>query len=437
MGSGFPLKAARRITLWILGTVLFCELALRILIPFFPSASRLLDPSSQRFSRWLKDNSGIWRPDPSYIEHDDLGFRNSAVPKRAKIAAVGDSQTYGSELPPQRAWPQQLRRLSGWTTYNMGVPGYGPSEELFVTEQAMALEPEFVIAAVFPANDLWDCFFHVYTFEEAAFLRNGDPSVIGTIERLQRRKRYKTLLKENDHQGKIKSGRKKRKKYRRVGGAAGVRPEEAEEPSGFSFKGRLRSVSKLYRLAGALKLAWVTERQRRRKLTDWDAVKEAVRTCRQPDKLYVFESGGVRAVFTSHLNLVRMDIGDPRILEGFRIMLDCLERSDALVREGGAGFLVLLLPSKELTYKDAVFRSGSEAPEVYRHVIEREEKIRGRIMQYLGEKGIAFLDALPALKQSLAAGDPPFFPSDSNHLNETGQEAAARLVMSDLRRRLK
>src|SRR5712691_4438681 len=71
--------------------------------------------------------------------HDANGFRNDTVPQRVDIVTLGDSQTWGVNVERQDAWPQQLAKISGRSTYNMGLGGSGPVQYHVLTAQALVV----------------------------------------------------------------------------------------------------------------------------------------------------------------------------------------------------------------------------------------------------------------------------------------------------------
>lgn len=54
--------------------------------------------------------------------HDNWGFRNSDVPSKVDIVAIGDSQTYGASATAYNSWPSWLSPLSGKLVYNIIRP---------------------------------------------------------------------------------------------------------------------------------------------------------------------------------------------------------------------------------------------------------------------------------------------------------------------------
>lgn len=102
--------------------------------------------------------------------YDERGFRNSAALSKVDIVALGDSQTQGSHVPVEDAWPQQLARMSNLIVYNMGIPGYGPAQYYALsTTELLELEPKIAIVAIYLGNDLADAERMIYKPESSAF----------------------------------------------------------------------------------------------------------------------------------------------------------------------------------------------------------------------------------------------------------------------------
>lgn len=96
-----------------------------------------------------------WVIEPGTGGHDLWGFRNPAVPERADIVAIGDSQTYGVSAPMREAWPAWLSRASGLSVYNLAVGGYGPPDYLhLLREYVPRLDPRAVVIGLYLGNDL-------------------------------------------------------------------------------------------------------------------------------------------------------------------------------------------------------------------------------------------------------------------------------------------
>jgi hypothetical protein len=96
--------------------------------------------------------------DPKFPEVDRNGFRNpefkDAAPPAVDIAALGDSHTFGINVSSDSSWPKLLGKRLGKSVYNFGVPSYGVYQYERVFFKALKLNPQWIIIALYPANDL-------------------------------------------------------------------------------------------------------------------------------------------------------------------------------------------------------------------------------------------------------------------------------------------
>ena len=116
------------------------------------------------------------RGNPAFPAHDRRGFPNRETPAAVEIVALGDSMTYGSVGHPEDAWPAALQALTGRTTYNMAIGGWGPFECLEVLAEALEHQPRVVVLGFYLGNDLFDAFRMAYRTAYQAW-RGGDRSV--------------------------------------------------------------------------------------------------------------------------------------------------------------------------------------------------------------------------------------------------------------------
>ena len=106
--------------------------------------------------------------------HDILGFRNRRIPNVADIITIGDSQTYGNNVPPEQNWPGQLQAALGCKSpvlYNMSVGGWGAVEYLEIFNKALLFKPRVIIVAFYSGNDPMDSFMKAYSDDWWEFLR--------------------------------------------------------------------------------------------------------------------------------------------------------------------------------------------------------------------------------------------------------------------------
>jgi hypothetical protein len=152
---------------------------------------------------------------------------------------------------------------------------------------------------------------------------------------------------------------------------------------------------------------------------------------RRSDGSYLpFESGTVRTVLTPRLRRVVISQADPRIAEGFRISLQALRRMSARARAENAQFAVLLIPTKELVFRDLVVQTIRTVPAPYAALIREENMAFEKAKAFLRGEDIPYIDALPALRRALARGSQPY-PVDTNgHMTAAGHRAVAEAVLT-------
>lgn len=149
----------------VFGVVLFmtvvvlCELALQIAALSLAMSGRT---PARPVPLQVEDPVVGVRGNPSYPGHDVRGFRNPAIPDKASLVALGDSQTYGVGVLPEQAWPMQLAQAAHIKTYSMAFGSYGPTHSLLLLEEALAFQPALVIEAFYSGNDLYDSYSHVH-----------------------------------------------------------------------------------------------------------------------------------------------------------------------------------------------------------------------------------------------------------------------------------
>jgi hypothetical protein len=240
------------------------------------------------------------RLNPEFPDHDKAGFRNTSVLESAYFVALGDSQTYGTWVRSEEAWPHQLSELSKESVYNMGVPGYGPIQSLALTNQAMSLHPRRVVEAFYAGNDLYDAFSMVYKRSQFVDLRSKDPNVITAIRNAETKSR--------------------------IGDEFTVGPGLPDSNPPSVVRRYLVQHSSLWGLLRAAKAAAVTTNLVSNVSPEarWA---DLVRLARSSGGRWApFEKGPVRTVFTPRYRFAALDMDDPRIREGFRVSMEAMKR---------------------------------------------------------------------------------------------------------------
>jgi hypothetical protein len=354
------------------------------------------------------------RPNPAYPGHDHKGFRNPEVPAKVHIVALGDSQTYGTGVKREDAWPRQLESMTGETVYSMAFGGYGPTHSLILWDEAIALSPKIVIEAFYAGNDLFDSFSHVYNMGQFPELQSSDPQLQATV---REREQSESIANHVSRMFKM-----------------GTTPVAIDEEAttvtreGF-FPWRL--LSQHLKVYGLLRRARyegnrLVNKSNSTSQGEWERAKAFAKM--HPAYCQVFSDRQFKTVFTSEYRLSALDLGDPRIVEGLQISLRAIQRMHELAAARNIRFLVVLIPSKE-----AVFRQLWQNPPInYLSVIENEERLWRIAKNFFGHNGIEYLDSSPVLQEQLAIGIQPYQVSRDGHPNEHGHKAIAKLVAAHL-----
>ena len=99
----------------------------------------------------------LYRLEPHFApEIDANGFRNASAEGPFDIVYLGDSHTYGYGVVASQAMPRQIERLTGLKGYAFAMGGYGPAQYAHLSEQALDLQPRFLVVAMFLGNDVTD-----------------------------------------------------------------------------------------------------------------------------------------------------------------------------------------------------------------------------------------------------------------------------------------
>lgn len=368
-----------------------CALGLEGILRVWASASSpvaaVLKVQRESSSRpFLPDSRLGIRPNPEYPGHDSRGFRNALALERADIVVLGDSQTYGSGVEREQAWPERLAQLSGLRVYNMAYPSYGPAHHLMLLEEALALSPQLVIATLYAGNDLFDCFQLAYCGESAPELRNSEASVVDRVLDLE-----STIPLVSD-----------------------IESAEGDDGSLRAF------LSKNSRLVGVLRSMRDTWRG-----TAWDRSLAGAKL--NPDRYACFERGTLRTVMTPSYRKIALNLDDARIHEGLRIAHNSMSAIARRCAESGTAFAVVLIPTKEYVFSTQ-FSKVEELGTVYGELIGLEGRMWEQTESFLTQEGIESIYALTALSSPLDLGIATYRESSDGHPNPRGQSCIAEAV---------
>jgi lysophospholipase L1-like esterase len=390
---------------------LFALVAIVLSFGVFEGCSRValwaspgLHALSQRsFAYKLRDPELKLRGNPDFIDHDEAGWRNAERRMGVDVVAVGDSQTWGSEVSRDDAWPQIAEATSGISFYNIAIGGFGPVQYWRLIDDALALGPKTILIAFYDGNDFYDAFRDVH-------LRGLAPEIAGSGSQ-----RYVELEAESTLHADWSATRKARK------GRAWA--------DFLDVNSWLDENLALYQLVRGLivtvhgPMAAPVSRVR----DDFPSYREIAASA-EPGLLVAWEDGDSSTIFTPRGRSAPMDLEDPRVQESLRLTLELVDRIQTLVADQ-ARLAFVLIPTKELVYAERVRARGDALHPSYAELIEREEVLRGRLKEHLDSRGIPWIDSLGSMRASLEAGRPPYGMNWNGHPNPEGDAAIARAVV--------
>jgi hypothetical protein len=332
---------------------------------------------------------------PNAGGHDANGFRNDTVPDRADIVAIGDSQTYGLNARRSQAWPQTLAGLSGCSTYNMALGAYGPVQYWALVEDALELSPEFIVVGLYFGNDLYGAYHVVYQSDTYSRFRDAeaDPDLFN-----------------DDISSRSEAIWNERTEF-------AARWEPPGPRWGAFFRGKSAILRFLY------ERGWWPGRNPADEDLEYKAWAQAF-----PEYGAVYENGNVRVVLTTGYRLLGLDLDDPRIAEGLRITKEMILRIHAEADAADVASLVLLIPTSELVYADAMRMSQDGLDGTYGRLVQMETRARSEIVALCEEDGIEYVDALPALRAAVEQNERIYPSTGDGHPLALGYHLIASSV---------
>ncbi len=385
--------------------LLFVEIGLRA---FEKTEDAVYDARYAEEMQWLHQpipdpRLGV-RLAPNVGGHDANGFRNDTVPDQADIVAIGDSQTYGLNASRSQAWPQTLAGLSGYSTYNMAYGAYGPVQYWALIQDALELSPEVIVIGLYFGNDLYGAYQVVYQNDTYSRFRNAEAdSELFNDTISSRSGAIWNELREFAAQW------------------------EREPPNTLGWGAFFRGQSAILRLL--YERGWWLGSNPSDANLKYKAWAEAF-----PEHGAVYEHDNVRMVLTTAYRLQGLDLDDPRIAEGLRITGEMLLRIHDETEAADVTPLILLIPTAELVYADAMEISQGRLDETYANLVEMEARARTEIIALCEEYGIEYVDALPALKEAVERNERIYPSNGDGHPYARGYYLIASAVNKALSR---
>jgi hypothetical protein len=325
--------------------LLLCEFAARMILH---SADFLaIEPVSD-------DILGMVPSTATRAGYDAWGFRNSRVPEQADIVSIGDSHTYGNTVRMEDSWPIVLGHLTGRTSYNMAMGGYGPNQYFYLLRtKALTLKPKLLICGLWLGDDFEQAYQMTYGLDYWSYLRKL-PS-----------------QKTNYHVWKTEDTPVWHKRIRIW----------------------LSRHSVVYQLVFHSSLLGRMQGEAQIKIDP--KVDPSVTALMVPGK-HILEA------FRPENDLRALDQQNPEIHEGMRITFKLLQDMKAICDQNHIQFLVVVIPTKNSVFAP-FFAAQPELhlSDIIRKVAANEGLAREELFEFLKDNEIGYVDALPALQASV------------------------------------
>ncbi|MFQ5509037.1 MAG: GDSL-type esterase/lipase family protein [Leptospirillia bacterium] len=387
----------------VCASLMLAEGALQVAVRISPAVERLLSgkpAKSAGVPRLLRDERLKVRGNPAWRHHDANGYRNPAVPVRADLVALGDSQTYGVGVGKRENWPAVLAGDTGLTVYNMGVDGYGPAQSELELPRALSLSPDTVVVAVYFGNDLFDAFDMATRHTEIAAL--VDPELLAEARALEAASPFSRQVGTLFQQA--------------VRGNSGKGTKQSPWPAW------VREHVKLYALGRRLMAVGLKKPPSILSARTFSEAAAAL-TGERLKWASAYDGPEWRTLLTGAYRAPAVDDGDVRIRAGFEVIREVLPRMQRQVEAAGAELLVLLIPTKESVFVPRV--SDPEAHVGFSGLVENEARLKAELRARLDAEGIAVVDALGPL---VAAVEQPYPVNADGHPNPFGHRVIAGAV---------
>lgn len=411
------------------------------LVASFSDSVQLLLSNQYGAPRYIDDPLLGLSPNPDFAEHDEWGYRNALigrlgmrsrqVPSQVDIVALGDSQTYAIMAPAEDSWPAQLNKITCRSVYNMAVGATGPPRYLHNLDQALVLNPKLVIVGLYFGNDFWDSAEFVYHRARVPedleawrqVFRESNPAFAAFMEKLY----PATMQRSLDAATILEPGFSK--------ASPSVREQRASEQNESGIRNFFRDNSKLYgflRLAKSMATNSVVRegRHEARSRADPEFWKELCDYAAKTLGVVCYETANVQTVLDT-----RLRIRDERVLQaGFETALNALSKIRDRLQERSIDYLVILIPSKEYIYTQALPGRFDDVDPTFAALGEQEGRIRDRVRQELKALDISYHDLLPDLILEVQRDRPIYPASSQSHPNSLGYGVIAKSIAQYLRK---
>ena len=406
--------ASSAASILIVFTVIILEIALHLAADAFPQVAVILNPSvfdGTYVEPGLLDPELISRGNPRYPEHDANGFRNRAIPDSADIVTIGDSQTYGSGVAFDQAWPRVLEKLSSCRIYNMAFGGYGPLQYSVLAREAVRFKPRLIFVAIYFGNDFYNNW--------EMYLRSPKkyPVPENLLEPALELERSMPLSRDVED-------------FFRMG-QADPTESSTESPTEGSrslrhFLGSMRHFlsrnSTLWGFGRAIKNRFFATPETVLS-NEFEIAIRALKP-KQLDYASVFRGTDWRTILTSRYREAVQNSDDPRIRVGYWLTEWAIQDINKFAKQIGIASTFVLLPTKESVFAPKI--PDAKGHRFFEKLIAEENLHRQRLIQYMQKANINYIDMARALRSN---AQQPYFANADGHPNAIGNKViAANLV---------
>jgi len=290
------------------------------------------------------------------------------VPSEVQVVALGDSQTYGSNVRPSDTWPHALGDMGLGPSYNMAFPGWGPLQSFLVLDEALQLKPGLIVEALYLGNDLVDSFTFVYNRDRLEQFKSPDEKTRQAVADANDAEPWDDLPIADQS-------------------PIDRKDEDARDEPPEPLEGVLRDHSKLYGLWHAAGRAYNYYRRHSERLEENDENDPL-----KDDDFVRFRGAYFSTVLTPSYRLPAVDLEDTCIVEGMRITVEALSQMRQRAHANGAEFAILLIPTKELALADAVAAEQVRLPVDLEYQAADEVRMREALRDRFDAQGIPVID---------------------------------------------
>lgn len=394
-------SATRFVLVWVIVTEVF----VRLLFSFVPALDKYIHPvQGQIIDKSIVPDLFLdYRPTPNFNDNDELGWRNASVLKKADIVVMGDSQTYGTHVKQNEAWPAQLAQFSGKTVYNIAYGGYCLMHERLLLDEALSFDPDMIIFTIYTGNDLFDVYKLSYLNDLNYAYRNTAPEIVKQLYMLESANplgmkdwaRIKNIW--NDY--------------------AGIRRYDKELLISlpFRFSDYLLSAEIILKFANKI-IQLVPDE------IVWDDVTKTILE-RYPDMIIVKKEP--ITCMAPFYRLAALDDSDLRIIDAKRITFKLIEEVNQIAKEKNIKIAFAIIPTKMNVYKKFLDSNKIKTNSFFDSLIRNENIFIGEIKNKLEMQSIPYFEVLPVLEKAVMNTERVYFTDFDGHPNPYGHRLIA------------